>query len=259
MEVKIGSYPNQSMIEVPGRYQFEAAAGKIPGAETRSIFGVSINGALATTMLIWELNTDYTFQTSAQTLEILSDSANDAAAGTGARTVLVTTLDANYNEVQTVVTMNGTTPVALSGTHLFFNSALVLTFGSGNTNAGNITIRVASAGAAQGYIAAGASVSCAALFTVPAGKQFIIENFYTAAGVLGSAASGCRIYSYLRLQSGLMIRGLIQVQSLNGPINIQVPDCSPIDEKQSIMLKASDITAANCVISVGFTGILRNK
>lgn len=49
---------------------------------------------------------------SATSLEIVSDSAADAAAGTGARTVSIDGLNANYSRVSQTVTLNGTTALA---------------------------------------------------------------------------------------------------------------------------------------------------
>src|SRR5213592_3904993 len=75
-------------------------------------------------------------------MEIVSDSANDAAAGTGARTVAVVYLDANYASKTAVLTLNGLTPVALPETVMRVNMVAVSTSGTfGGNNIGNISIR----------------------------------------------------------------------------------------------------------------------
>lgn len=104
--------------------------------------------------------------------EILSSSANDTLAGTGARSVVITTLDVDYNEVVQVVTLNGVTPVALAGTHIRINSAVVATVGSGGVNEGTLTIRVAGAGATRGVVTTPEGVLNQAKFTVPNGFHF---------------------------------------------------------------------------------------
>lgn len=48
---------------------------------------------------IWAGGGAYPWMTGATALEIVSSSANDAAAGTGARTVTINGLDINYAEV----------------------------------------------------------------------------------------------------------------------------------------------------------------
>ncbi len=57
----------------------------------------SVGGAPET---VWMQGGVYSYLTSASTVYVSSDDADDAAAGTGARTVTVLGLDANYNNVQ---------------------------------------------------------------------------------------------------------------------------------------------------------------
>lgn len=61
------------------------------------------------------VTTSLTYQTpsTAQALEIVSTSASDTAAGTGARSVTVTGLNADWVEISQTVSTNGTTAVAL--------------------------------------------------------------------------------------------------------------------------------------------------
>jgi len=78
-------------------------------------------------------------------LEAISGSANDAAAGTGARTIRVQGLDSSYLPFAETVTLNGTNAVALANTSVVaINSVEILTAGSGLTNAGDIDIRTVS-------------------------------------------------------------------------------------------------------------------
>ena len=62
---------------------------------------------------VWSGGGDYPFLTVATSLELLSSNVNDTSAGTGAQTVRVDGLDANYVEISQTVTLNGTTPVVL--------------------------------------------------------------------------------------------------------------------------------------------------
>lgn len=107
--------------------------------------------------------------TVAESWEIVSGSANDTAAGTGARTVTLTTLNSSYVEVTQTVTLNGTTAVALTGTHLAVNAAIVtLPVGSSGVNEGLLTIRVAGGGADRAYLSANDGTLNQCKFTVPA-------------------------------------------------------------------------------------------
>ena len=55
---------------------------------------------------IWDAGGLYSWQSAAESLEILSSEVADAAAGTGARTVTVKGLDSNYELLSETVTLN---------------------------------------------------------------------------------------------------------------------------------------------------------
>lgn len=91
--------------------------------------------------------TTYTEQTSNAQRSIVSANANDTAAGTGARTVLLTYLNAAGTLATETLTLNGTTPVnTVSTTICYIENIKVLTAGSGGANAGIITLKAATAG-----------------------------------------------------------------------------------------------------------------
>lgn len=72
----------------------------------------------------------------ASALGIASTSANDTAAGTGARTVRITGLNSSYDVATEDVTLNGQTKVVTSATFIAVLDVQVLTAGSGGVNAG---------------------------------------------------------------------------------------------------------------------------
>jgi len=72
---------------------------------------------------------------------VLSSSVLDTSAGTGARTINVMGLDANYVLQSEIVTLNGVTPVNTVNTFIRVHSASIQTAGSGGVNAGTITVR----------------------------------------------------------------------------------------------------------------------
>lgn len=93
--------------------------------------------------VIWPVKAtvqEYKFIDSAETVTVQSDSALDTDGGTGANSVEITYLTST-GTVKEIKTLSGVTPVALSSD--FWGSFVVEveTTGSGNTNAGNITIK----------------------------------------------------------------------------------------------------------------------
>ncbi len=160
-------------------FPIQVARGKIPGWEGvfLTIQSTTI-GASYTDM--WDEGGLMTLPTTAETLEIVSSSAADTSAGAGARTVLISSLDASFNRQFTTVTLNGTTPVTITGTHRFFYFAVLLTADqstSHGSNTGDITVMVASAGAVRGKMPAEEGVTHNSQFMVPAGKSLFPKQF----------------------------------------------------------------------------------
>lgn len=73
-------------------------------------------------------------------LVLSSDSANDDVGGTGALTVLITGLDANWDVQTEIVTMTGLAGALTTNTFSRVNDLQVLTTGSAGWNVGNIYI-----------------------------------------------------------------------------------------------------------------------
>ena len=124
---------------------------------------------------IWLEGSLYVYPPSATTMTVSSSDVNDTSAGTGARTIQISGLDASYNEISETITMNGQTPVTTSNSYLRVNRGIVLTAGSGGVNAGIIYVgtgTVTSGVPANKYTTIngdGTNQSLQAFWTVPAG------------------------------------------------------------------------------------------
>lgn len=164
----------------------EVALGNVHGYSSINKFGH--NPAAGTSAEdVWAAGGTYAFYpTTAQAMEVVSTSVEDdpekadTNPGTGAWTVQVYGLDSDWVEQTETVTLNGTGVVALANTYIRMYRAIVLTAGTGETNAGNIIVRIASAGATGAYIAAGDGQTQQAIYTVPAGKQALFTKGYVA-------------------------------------------------------------------------------
>jgi len=111
----------------------------------------------------------------ARTLSVVSTSAADTSAGTGARTILIQCIDSIGAEVDLVVTLNGVTPVVTTQTCKFVNRALVFAAGTGRTNAGNINIIQTTSSVQLAQIPALFSVTQQLTYYVPYNKKCYIE------------------------------------------------------------------------------------
>lgn len=113
---------------------------------------------------------------SAETFHLTSASANDTAAGTGARLVKVSGIDSAYNLQTETVTMSGTSNATTTNSYLDIFRLEVVLSGSGQTNAGVITATGSSSSNVAGTITAGEGVSLMSHFTVPAGYTAIVVD-----------------------------------------------------------------------------------
>ena len=136
MATIISSITRQGTFEP---FELQVARGQIQGHRNVTVFG--FNPDVDTTQVsVWPLPSLITFPSSAIQMTVSSSSANDTSAGTGARTIVVQGLDADYNEVTETVTLNGQTAVTMTASLLRVNYAYVATAGSANSAAGDIYI-----------------------------------------------------------------------------------------------------------------------
>lgn len=147
--------------------------------------------------------TAYTEPTVGAQRGLKSSSANDAAAGTGARKVKITyyklasdgTITGPFYET---VTLNGVTAVPTVATDIALIERLdVITVGSGGVAAGTITLTIDSgAGAAVTTIAAGKNATEFAHHYVPSGKRCKVTDLVVSGGDAAQAFVELRAQAY---------------------------------------------------------------
>lgn len=136
---------------------------------------------------IWNGGGTYTGfpTTAAETFEVASNDANDTSAGTGARTVRFFYYDDDCNMFDSSgnflffdVTLNGTTYVTSGVTGMRIWSGKVLTSGSGETNAGDITCRWNSTTSVIfAVMPAGFGQTQISNFTIPEGYRGYLKSY----------------------------------------------------------------------------------
>jgi hypothetical protein len=122
----------------------------------------------------------------AANIDIVSTDAADAAAGTGARTLEIVGLDADYKLQSETVTMTGLTDVNPVNDYIRIFRAKVTTAGSNETSVGTITIDDGTNILAQ--ILAGFGQTTQAAFTIPANYNFGWLTDYDATLVSNAAS-----------------------------------------------------------------------
>ena len=119
-------------------FHLQVARGQITFHEAFCQFGINTNVATSNETVWIGSSGVYAFPTVAAVMKISSSSNDDDAAGTGARTVLVDGLNANYERVTEVVSLDGQTQVDTTNSYIRVNKMIVLTAGSGGTSVGTI-------------------------------------------------------------------------------------------------------------------------
>lgn len=142
----------------------------------------------AGTETIWSNGALWLPPTAARVHAIVSSSTDDAAAGTGARTVRVRGIVANGTDTTEIVTLNGTTPVNTTNSYVHISELRLLTVGSGATNAGLITATAATDSTVSAAITVGRNISSAAvLYAASPGDQLVLESATISATLAGAA------------------------------------------------------------------------
>jgi len=167
-------------------FELQVARGQIAYHYSQFKFGFNpdVDNLLET---VWAQGGLYSYLATASVLKVSSSSTADAAAGTGARTVTLSGLDANYSEISETVTLNGQTAVNTTNSYLRIFRMVVNSAGSGGQNAGVVyagTGTVTSGVPANKYatIAIGDNQTLMALWTVPAGHTaYLLQTDITLA------------------------------------------------------------------------------
>ena len=120
--------------------QTDAAIGAGRGGSytAEHVFGYNADVGDTAEETIWDQGGLYSYLTAASTVSLSSSSANDASAGTGARTVRLYGVDSAGNFATEDFTLNGQTLVNGTTSWWRLNRLEVLTAGSGAINAGDI-------------------------------------------------------------------------------------------------------------------------
>ena len=132
------------------------------------------SGLTDANLQLWNHTTDAVNLSSAVTLQVSSSDSNDTLAGTGARTLYIEGLDSNFNEINEEVSLNGTVDVNTTNQYIKVNNAVVTSVGSNGNNAGIIRVRRTTDPIL--LINTTESISRHGMYTVPAGKKFLLTG-----------------------------------------------------------------------------------
>jgi len=163
-------------------FYLEVQQGKIPGYSMINKFGYNPSIGSGSFETIWETGNNYPWQSSAVTVDVVSDDVNDDVASTGARTLRIQGLDGSYNLAEETVDMDGTTTVTTTQEFLRVFRMSVETAGSSGNNEGTITVTYTGGSDVAATITEGNGQTLMALYTIPAGYTGYLLSINISSG-----------------------------------------------------------------------------
>lgn len=235
------------------------AEGNVPNYKSINKFGENPDIDSAAAEDVWDGGGLYNFSTIADIDRISSSNVLDV------QKIEVYGLDANYQEIEETVTLNGQTPVVLANTYLrvyrmknvdsvdvagvvycFVNTAVV-----GGVPSDLTKVRA--------NIRNGNNQTLMAVYTIPAGKT----GYYQGGFIAMSRASDASADFTLRARA---INGVFQVKrrvSLNsgGSSHWNAGYLIPVkyEEKTDILIRCDSVSGNNTGVSAGFTILLKDN
>ena len=181
------------------------------------------------------------------------------AEGTGAQTIEIQGLDAQYKEIIETINLRGVTSVNTVNSFTMINRMIIRAAGSGGVNAGDITATAADDATVTAQITGGNNQTLMAIYMVPAEKVLFLRDYYATINNAGGAAGDCDIYMYIK-----PFGEVFQVKSIMGLTDGSTTHAdqkfSPnmrVEPKSIIKMNAL-VTANDENISAGFDGVLES-
>ena len=250
-------YPSITSQDHTEPFELQVSRRMIPGHKPLFKFGLNpdINGTLEA---IWSHSIPYVYPTAATVMKVSSTSTSDAAGDTGARTVYVAGLDANYNEINEIVTLNGQTAVNTTNLFLRVFRAYVVTAGSANTAIGDLYIGVGTVtsgipATVYAKIDISDNQTNMAMWTVPAN-----HTLYIYRGTFSAASNNAAQYvlgKFMIRNIGGVFRNAADV-TMNSNVfgyDFEIPLAVP--EKTDIEARAIALSGSNFYVTAAFEGI----
>lgn len=225
-------------------FELQVARGQIRGHSVVNIFG--FNTSVGTSFVTpWELNTAYPFLSAAHQLTLVSTSASDAG-----KIIVINGLDANYNAITEVKTINGLTPVTTTNSFLRINGMS----GGDGTIIGNVT--ASYNGVVYAQITDGIGRTQMAQFTVPAGHSFYL---YRINGWSATATGNQYITFRNRVTTLSATFDVAQATFTNSQFEVQRRLPFAYGEKTNIQFQCKSSSSTNDVALAGEGILIKNE
>lgn len=175
------------------------AFGKSYGNTPRNIFGY--NAAIPSDLTTaWELAQNYVYPTTALTMTVTSNAAD------AGYTILIKGLDANYDEIQETITLDGTGTSTTVNQYFRINDVVTIATPGGAYGSPQNNIVISNSGTTYAQIDADKGKNQAAVYTVPRGYQFALLRISAFCASANLNNRTLTFENVARLKTGVILR-----------------------------------------------------
>lgn len=243
----------------PSNFDAEVAASRRQGWSVTNKFGFNNDVDSASAEVIASFGGSFARMTTADTLDIVSTSANDTSAGTGVQSIFITGINENRDDTFELVTMNGTSTVTTTNQFLGVNRVAIFLAGSGGVNAGDINVTATTAGSTQAQMPAGDGVTQQLILHIPQKHDFLLSHLDINVNKLSGGGSPRvtikgLVYSAVNNATQEIYRSTIDTSAENY-IHEVFHKYLPVTEK-TILFFTADTDTNNTIVSGRFGGQL---
>lgn len=244
-----------------GPFELQVSRGQIAGHRSVTVFGFNPD-VDQTEVTVWPLPSIMPQPAAALRMSVSSTDVNDAAAGTGARTIVIEGLDADYAEITETVTLNGQTAVLTAASFLRINYVYVATAGSLKSAAGDIylgtgTVTAGVPATVYDIVKFNYNNTITGCFTVPAGRTaYLAQGLFST----GQASGSTQVQGRLLATGPDGIRRTAAVTTLNnGTADYVFEYPTAIPEKTTVEATAIGSANNNGVSSMFILVLIQNS
>ena len=206
---------------------------------------------------VWSTGGLYVFPSLAHTLKIISSDVDDNGTGTtGALTIKVQGLDANYDVIEEDFTLNGQTAVTGNKEFLRVYRAFVTSAGSSEYNEGVITINNSDDSITLASIPAEHGQTHMAVYTIPRNYKGYLTSF---SGSMSKATpSTAIVLEMVFRENGVKrVKQNISIDTTGSTSFIKYFNYPlPIEEKTDLFVNAKEVSQNNSGVFCNFSLIL---
>ena len=210
-------------------FYFDVAAGDVRSHSSVNQLGRNSDIDSAAAEDIWDGGGLWNEPTATQVYTVVSTSATDTGAGTGARTLEINGLGGTGLLQSETITMAGTTAVTLANQYQMIHRMIVHSAGTGGANAGTISANANTDANITAQITITNNQTLMAIYKIPSNSDGCVTNVYgsilrsgvptTAGDIILYAKPTGEVWQVKHI-SGLMTSGTSQINHKYG-----IPNC----------------------------------